>query len=126
MDLGRKVESPGAYPAPPVDSKKPKITYPGFSLSDKVATEFTDEHEPKLGNEYTATVRLCVTSLTADEYGNRVQFDIKSLDNVAEKGEESDEDGEKDSADLEEKTLGYKRKKSDKEAPAIKASDLSD
>lgn len=123
MDLGRKVESPESYPTPPANSKKPKITYPGFSLSDKVATQFTDEHEPKLGSEYTATVRLCVTSLTADEYGSRVQFDIKSMDDIAEKGEDADE---KESADLEEKTLGYKRKKSDKEAPDLSAKSLED
>lgn len=133
MYLGRKQPDSGPLSAAPVADSKPKITYPGFSLSDKVATQFTDEHEPKLGDEFAATVRLCVTSLTADEYGNRVQFDIKELDDVTPESEETDEDvakaseGEDNEADdLEEKTLGYKRKKSEKEAPPIKASDLAD
>lgn len=124
MDLGRKQPESGPLSAAPAEASKPKISYPGFSLSDKVATQFTDEHEPKLGNEYTATVRLCVTSLTADEYGNRVQFDIKSLDGVKEEGKESEDDYSEEPDEAETKTLGYKRKKTKKEAPDMSAKSL--
>jgi hypothetical protein len=129
MDLGRKMKSPGTVPASPVDAEEPKITYPGFCLSDKVAEEFTKEQEPKLGDEYAATVLLRVTSLASDEYGQRVQFDIKELDDVAEESADSDEkssDESDDSDEAEVKTLGYKRKKTEKEAPDMSAKTLED
>jgi hypothetical protein len=140
MDLGRKMKSPGAIPASPVDSGEPKITYPGLSLSDKVAEEFAKEHEPKLGDEFAATVRLRVTSLTADEYGQRVSFDVLELDDVTEEGEETDEDrkkasessdsgsgsGESEDDASETKVLGYKRKKTEKETPDLSAKSLQD
>lgn len=131
------MKSPGAIAATPVDEKAPKITYPGLSLSDKVAEEFDKEHEPKLGDEFAATVRLKVVSLTADEYGQRVSFDVMELDDVTEEGEETDEDRKKaaegsgsgsgESEDDEEtKVLGFKRKKTVKEAPDISAKSLQD
>lgn len=132
MDLGREMKSPGVPPATAVDEKEPKITYPGFSLSDKTADEFTKECAPKLGDEYAATVRLRVTSLTADEYGSRVGFDVMEMDDIAEEGEAKEEKGESEEADTEEsspdeeKTLGYKRKTSKKEAPDISAKSLVD
>ena len=116
----------------PSENKEPKVSYPGFSLSDKAADEFTKECEPKIGEEFAGTVRLRVTSLTDDEYGNRVQFDVVELDDLAnEKGEDEkpDEDGKEDeeeSDETETKALGYKRKKTVKEAPDMSAKSLED
>lgn len=138
MDLGRKNKGPGALAGPPASAEEPKITYPGLSLSDKVAEEFAKAHEPKLGDEFAATVRLRVTSLTADEYGQRVSFDVMELDDVTEEGEETDEDrakaaegsgsgsGSGESDEDESKVLGYKRKKTEKETPDISAKSLQD
>ena len=127
------MEVPGTLSPTPVDEKKPKITYPGFSLSDSSAEAFVKECEPELGDEFAATVRLKVTSLTADEYGNRVQFDVMDLDDISEETEEKDEDKSKETApdseesdDTEEKVLGYKRKTSKKPAPDISAKSLED
>lgn len=140
MDLGKEMKVPGELAATPVDQKEPKITYPSLSLSDKIAEEFDKEHGPKLGDEYAATVRLRVTSLTADKYGQRVSFDVMELDDVTEEGEETDADrkaaaegsgsgsgsGEAEEPDEETKTLGYKRKKTEKETPDISAKTLED
>ena len=139
MDLGRKSKSFGSLATQTASPEEPKITYPGFSLSDEVAKKFTAEHEPKLGEEYAATVRLKVTSLTADEYGERVGFDVVELDDVAEEAEEGKESfdetsgsgsgsgsGEAEEPDEETKTLGYKRKKTEKETPDISAKTLED
>ena len=127
------MKEPGAIAATPKDQKEPKITYPDFSLSDKSAVEFSKDHEPTLGQEYAATVRLRVTSLTADKYGSRVQFEVLELDDVAEEGEETEEDTKKaaeasetEDDKNEEKVLGFKRKKVAKEAPDISAKSLED
>ena len=134
------MEVPGAVSPTPVDEKKPKVTYPGFSLSDKLAEQFEADHEPKLGDEYAATVRMKVVSLTADEYGSRVQFDLLELDDIAEEQEEGKEDFDKSSGsgsgeseddtsgndEAETKVLGYKRKKTEKETPDISAKSLQD
>lgn len=127
------MKNPGSVAPTPVDEKKPKITYPGFSLSDKIAEQFTEENSPKLGDEFAATVRVKVTSLTADEYGSRVGFDVLEMDDITEEGEETDEDRKKaadaeaeESGETEEKVLGYKRKVSAKEAPDISAESLAD
>jgi hypothetical protein len=125
MDLGKEMKEPGAIPASPVDEKQPKITYPGFSLSDKTADQFTSENSPKLGEEYTATVRLRVTSLSSDEWGSRVGFDVTELNDVTEATEDGDEKPGADGDTAgEEKTLGYKRKKTAKETPSLSAKDL--
>lgn len=120
------MKEPGAIPASPVDEKQPKITYPGFSLSDKIADEFQKECAPKLGDEYAATVRLKVTSLTQDEWGSRVGFDVLKMDDITEESEGETEADSKESDDEETKTLGYKRKPSTKEAPSMTAKDLVD
>jgi hypothetical protein len=139
MDLGRKINSTGGLATVASKPEEPKITYPNFGLSDEVAAKFTDEHDPKLGDEYAATVRLKVTSLTTDEYGKRVSFDVLDLADVAEEQEEGKEDfdessgsgsgsgaGESEEDALESKVLGYKRKKTAKEAPDMSAEDLQD
>jgi hypothetical protein len=129
MDLGRKSpEAPGTL-ASPSSVKEPKVSYPGFSLSDKVADEFNKAHKPALGDEYTATIRLKVTSLSADEYSNRVQFDAVDLDDIADAGAEEKKKSDDDEAEKsDEKVLGFsfKRKKSEKEAPDISAKTLED
>ena len=122
------MKSPGALPVTAVDVKVPKVTYPGFCLSDTSAKEFEDDHDPKLGDYFTATVRLCVNSLTADEYGTRIQFDVEKLDDIApgeEEGESGEDEGEEPD-ETETKALGYKREASKKEAPDLSSKTLED
>lgn len=132
MDLGRKMKAPGSEPASPVSAKEPKVTYPGFSLNDEIADSFLKEYDCDLGDEITATVKLKVTSLRKDEYGNSVGFDVLSLDDVQDSGKtDEDENGKKKSdddeaSDEETKTLGYKRPTVKKETPSVSAKDLAD
>ena len=78
MDLGREMKSPEVSSSP-VDAKNPKVTYPGFNLNDDQADEFRDDYKPALGDEFTCTVKLRVTSLRQDEWGNSIGFDMLSL-----------------------------------------------
>lgn len=133
MELGKKHESLGslATPASP-GSEGPKTTYPGFSIEDEHATKFLEDTEAKVGDEFAATVRIKVTGLTDDTYGKNVRFDVVELDDIAEEGEEKEDEGsgsgsgEAEEPDEETKTLGYKRKKTEKETPDISAKTLQD
>ena len=140
MELGKKHESLGSMATPEKSNEKePKVTYPGFSLRDEHAAKFLDETEAKVGEEFAATVRICVTGLTDDSFGKSVQFDVIELDDIAPEHEEGREtygessgsgsgsgEGEEESDEEETKALGYKRKKSKKEAPPISAKDLAE
>jgi hypothetical protein len=131
MNLGKQNKNlnPETSPASP---DAPKITYPGFNLSDEVAEAFLKECDCKLGDEITATVRLKVTRQSADEYGKSVGFDVMSLDNIKYpeegSGDEKPKSGEKDEEvsedESEEKALGYKRPTAKKETPSLSAEDL--
>jgi hypothetical protein len=119
MDLG--VEQTTGPSAVSESEKKTKVVYPDFTLRDKVAKDQLSENECELGEEYTATVRLRTSALRQDEYGQSVSFEVLSMDDFQHAdGEEDDE--EKESA--EEKAIGYKRPKSDKETPSLEAKDL--
>lgn len=137
MDLGTKRPKDGSVS--PVETKRPEMSYPSFSISDKVAQAFHKEHENcKIGDEITATVKLKVTSLRSDDYGHSVGFDVQSMDNIeyegnlehGDKEEDTDkkEESEEADGDDEEKILGYRRKtvKPAKEAPDTSAKSLYD
>jgi hypothetical protein len=119
MDLGIKLK-PGLAATPAVD-KTSKISYPGLSLSDKAAEQVIEAADCEVGDEYTATVRLRVSSRRKDEYGTGVGFEVLELNDL----KEAEDEAEKEDAE-EEKTLGYKRVKSAKEAPDMSAKDLED
>ena len=133
MELGKKHESLGSLATSPSTGEgESKTTYPGFSLTGEHATKFHEDCEPKVGDEYAATVRLRVTGLTDDSYGKDVRFDVVELDDIAEEGEEKEDEGsgsgsgEAEEPDEETKALGYKRKKTEKETPDISAKTLQD
>ena len=138
MDLGKKFSIDSL--ATPTSGDEPKTSYPGFSLSDEVADQFLKDSGAKVGDEFAATVRLKVTGLSDDQIGKNVRFDVVELDDVTEEGGEgsssgsgeaggegsSSGSGEAEEPDEETKTLGYKRKKTEKETPDISAKTLQD
>jgi hypothetical protein len=124
MNLGKETKPPetaGVPLASPTDSKEPKISYPDFTVRDDAAKELLKEWPCELGQEYAATVLVRVSALRADEYGQSVSFEVKELEDMTE---ESEEKQAEDKPDDEEKMLGYRRKKTEKEAPAMSAKDL--
>jgi hypothetical protein len=118
MNLGQK--RPSGEIAVPQKSTEPKETFPGFNLNDKIADEFLKEYDCDLGDKITATVKLRVSSLRKDEYGNSIGFEVLTLDDIEVVGEE--EENEKDS---DEKVLGYKPKEKP-EAPDTTEADLEE
>ena len=127
MDLGKKFSIDSL--ATPTSGDEPKTSYPGFSLSDEVADQFLKDSGAKVGDEFAATVRLKVTGLSDDQIGKNVRFDVIELDDVTEEGEDTSSgsgSGEAEEPDEETKTLGYKRKKTEKETPDISAKTLQD
>jgi hypothetical protein len=115
MNLGQK--RPSGELVSPQKSDEPKETFPSFTLSDKIADAFLKEYDCDLGDEITAKVKLKVSSLRKDEYGNSVGFEMRTLDDIKVVGEEDDE---KESGD--EKVLGYKPKEKP-EAPDTSEAD---
>lgn len=119
MDLGRKSEQPEGLPtASPAKGKEPKMIYPQFDLRDKVAEAFGKEYDCDVGDELTATVKLRVSGIRNDEYGQSKTFEVTEIDDI-------EEQGGGDEPDDEEKTLGYKRPKKT-EVPDTSAADLED
>jgi len=102
MELGRKAEDSPITTASPAKGKEPKMVYPQFDLRDKVAEAFGKEYDCDVGDELTATVKLRVSGIRNDEYGQSKTFEVTEIDDVEVSGEEDDEDEET-------KTLGYKR-----------------
>jgi hypothetical protein len=86
MNLGTK-DSNGLGPiATKSQTKdKPKVRYPGLSLSGDKVTEFLKECECTLGDTVTATIKLKVTSMSV-EYENRLSFDALDLSDISKKG----------------------------------------
>lgn len=117
MDLGRKSEEPGIPTAAPSKTKEPKMIYPQFDLRDKVVEAFDKAYDCEVDDVIEAKVKLRVSGVRKDEYGASKTFEVLSIDDVQEEGEETD--------DEEEKTLGYTRPKKG-EAPDTSAADLED
>ena len=138
MDLGIEQTDTGLPAATVVErSSAPRIRYPSLSLDDTKAKEFLAATPSELGDTITATVKLKISGLREDQYGSSVTFDVLSLDTgKADKpgseatpfagkeppAEEAAEVEEEDESEA--KLLGYKRPKTKKEAPALKAEDL--
>jgi len=95
MDLGTKVKETDAVsvPEPPSGTR-----YPGFTLSDDVVDQLTDECPCEVGDTLTATVKLKVTGMTDQEYGKSLSFDVLSMevDGEPEKAESDEADGAED------------------------------
>lgn len=147
MDLGTKAKDSG--PGQSASPEIPKTSYPSFSLNDDIAKSFLAENPATLGDTITATVTMKVTSLTQDQYGSRVGFDVTNIDNVSSGAGDEDEDeipgalpGDKPATPkaedalneetpedaAEQKVLGYKRPKKAapaKEVPPFAAKDLA-
>lgn len=115
MDLGRKADSPEGIPtASPAKSKEPKMIYPQFDLRDKVVEAFDKEYDCEVDDVIEAKVKLRVSGVRKDEYGQSKTFEVLSIDEVEVEGDEEPDD--------EEKSLGYKRP-SKKDAPDTSAAD---
>lgn len=126
MDLGKKVESPSEAIAP-ASPKKPKISYPSFSVNDEVFDEFKKQYpEAKVGDEITVTAKLKVSGHREDEFGKSVTFDVTHIED--KEGAKKDADGDEDGDKAEEKVLGYKRTKVKpmNEIPPASGKDLED
>ena len=122
MDLGTKNKSLGE----PVSSESPKVTYPGFSLRDENVEKVKGDHDCKVGDEYSATVKLKVTGLRDDQYGKSIDFDVVDMDEfspTAASGE-SDEGSSNEESDSETKAFGYDRKALEKSKPSVPKPDM--
>ena len=79
MNLGRKRTDLSDSPGIP---DMPDVAYPSICLNDDVAKEFIEAHEIDLGKEFEATVKLKVTGVRKDEYGQ--SFDVIELNTDGE------------------------------------------
>lgn len=115
MDLGRKRPDPSL----PVSISAPeiKVSYPSFNLNEDVAKKFCEAHPCKVGQEFTAKVKLKVTGQRQDEYGHSLTLDVESIDGIETPDDESEAKSEK-------KSLGYTRPKQVKETPDMSAKTL--
>ena len=98
MKLGQKPET-GSELKATAQVEAPKEYFPGFSLNDKLVDEFLNEHDAKIGEEFTATVRLKTTRLSMESYGKSIGFDMLELNDISEKKFE-DKSGEEQFAQL--------------------------
>lgn len=104
---------------PPAGPEPKKPSYPSFSLNDDKVDAVKGDETCAVGDEYTATVKLRVSSVSDDNYGKSLRFDVISLDGFTpaegSADDEADEAGETDETD-----------ESDTEATDEKPSTLSD
>jgi hypothetical protein len=90
-DLGI-VEKNDPMTLPEAGKAEKKIRYPDLTLRDANVGKVKGDHECELDEEYTATIRLRVKGMSADEYGERLEFDVLSMDDFAPAdGQEYDE-----------------------------------
>lgn len=79
ISLGRKPPSPQEIG--PAKTEEPKITYPSFEMRDEACDAFVEQFgKPTLGDEIEAPLKLKVTSMTEDEYGKCLRFDVLSME----------------------------------------------
>ena len=92
MYLGTKPTDTEGIPESPSD-----IRYPGFTLSNDLVDQLTDECPCEVGDTITATVKLKVTGMSDQEFGKSLSLDVLSMkvDGEPEKAE-SDESEESD------------------------------
>jgi hypothetical protein len=99
-DLGyTDKESPMTLPEG--ESAEKKEWFPDLTLRDGNVAKVKGDHECELDDVYTATVRLRVKGMSVDEYGERLEFDVLSMDDFApaDGGAEDDEDAEEEPAE---------------------------
>lgn len=98
LDLGTTHEDM-EMPAMPAKVSKgdPKKCYPQFSIRDKAYAAFKKKFGPQdVNDELTATVRLRVCGVRADEYGSSMELEVKSI--LGDAIEEEAEDDSKEDA----------------------------
>ena len=94
MDLGIKKEC-GEVCAPcPPKEKEDELRYPGLTLEGEQVDRVKGDHECKVGDEYTATVKLRVTRISDDQFGKSLGFDVIEMDDFTPEGESADGDGD--------------------------------
>jgi flagellar basal body L-ring protein FlgH len=109
MDLGRK-RPESAIGAAPQSRDTPEVIYPSFSIEEETAKEFRKAHpDLAVGDFLTFTVRSKVSSMheSAERYdtGERVGFELHSMDGIkaaTEEDEHGGETAESESAETEE------------------------
>lgn len=82
MKLGRKIGKEGPYPANPGGASKDRTIYPRFDLQDQHVDEYLKDHQPQLGDEVHAHVKLKVNHLSQSEHGKRIGFDVTEMHDV--------------------------------------------
>lgn len=117
MDLG--VKDKDLASVSPVKADKEKVHYPSFDVRDEKADDIREEHECKVGTPFEAKIKGQVVGDSKDKFSNRVTFELQSMDITSYGGKES-----KDEDAGEEKTLGYKRPKTEKETPDTSAKSM--
>lgn len=101
MDLGYTPE-PVESPMTEGSKKKPETQYPTLTVRDGSVDALVGDHQCKVGDVYIADgVRLRAKSVSDDEMGKRLEFDVLSADEFepeeSEAGEqETDTDTEGD------------------------------
>jgi hypothetical protein len=121
MDLGIKDKPLDAVPNA-VGKRERKVSYPSFDVRDEHADEIRKEQDCEMGSEGTATIKFRLTGNVQDNYSNRITFDVLTMDITSYGDKKKDE--KKENEDDEEKTIGYKRPKAEKETPSTSAKDL--
>lgn len=76
-----QTESSG--PMPMCSDKEKGPSYPCLTLRDDNVEKVKGDQQCELGEEYTATVRLRVKGLSSDEYGERLEFDVLTMDDFS-------------------------------------------
>ena len=76
-----------------VDDTTPETTYPSLDLRDENVDKVKESHECKVGDIYNANVRLRVKSVSDDDMGQRLGFDVLELNEFRpEEGEYEEEE----------------------------------
>lgn len=81
----------------PVGASEPsKPSYPTLTLRDDQVDKVKGEHECNVDDIYDAYVRLKVTGISNDEFGQRLEFAVTNMDEFtpAEGGGEPEEEAE--------------------------------
>lgn len=115
MDLG--IKHGGGEKTMPATADMPSTSYPSFTLNDKLAEEFLDDHpDISLEDELTVTMKIKLSSMRQDNYGAAVGFDCLSME---PQGEAKEGDAEDDKSDKDDGEKRKPRKNGDYNNPAV-------
>lgn len=98
MDCGTKHKGE-LMPTKAANPKKPKISYPSFTLNDDKAAAFLKETKAEVGDVFTGSNKIEVTGMRDDEYGKSVTISVIELNDLAES--EASESKAEDEGDAE-------------------------